>query len=331
MSLSPRHVVRWTVLPLLSCVLAGVGITAAEGATTSDPLVEKADCQAMGGVWDDEACLLKARTLDGPVPAPTTAPVPGPTTEPVPAPAPTTARVPAPSEALLTESFTGADGVFVSQDAFWKTADLGVAENATWLAESGQVFRRGSAGETDSSVMRMWTRRTDLAFTTAEMDVRFNGWNGGSSGWHGINLWMNETFCTPAPGCTRLQDGATSEGPSGYALDFMNRDGSLTILKKVAGDTRGTWAGAVSYSNGGTYYQLAKTTWTPTVGQTYRWAGRVVDNGDGSTTLQVLVDGRVLLAVVDDARVGGPRLTGGRVGLRSDYADLTVDDLTIRR
>lgn len=231
---------------------------------------------------------------------------------------------------VLRESFEGPDGAFVTERAF-RTADLGVAENATWLAESGQVFRRGSAGETDSSVMRMWTRRTDLAFTTAEMDVRFNGWNGGSSGWHGINLWMNETFCTPAPGCTRLQDGATSEGPSGYALDFMNRDGSLTILKKVAGDTRGTWAGAVSYSNGGTYYQLAKTTWTPTVGQTYRWAGRVVDNGDGSTTLQVLVDGRVLLAVVDDARVGGPRLTGGRVGLRSDYADLTVDDLTIRR
>ena len=53
-------------------------------------------------------------------------------------------------------------------------------------------------------------------------------------------------------------------GRSGYALDFMNRDGSLSIQKKVAGDIRDRWSeGALSYSNGGTYYSLATTEWMP--------------------------------------------------------------------
>ena len=248
---------------------------------------------------------------------------------PLPTPPPVVAPAPQPAS-LLTETFSGSDGTFSDQNAFWGSQDLGISQNSTWFTESGSVQRRLEAGYTSSPVMRMWTRRTDLAFTNVAMDVRFNRFTGGSEGWHGINLWLNETLCTPAPGCTKVQDGP-SAGPSGYAVDFMNRDGKLTILKKVHGDTRAKWPGASSYANGGTYYQLAGTRWTPQPGVKYRFAGRVIDSGNGTATLQILIDGQVKLQVVDTGRVGGPRLTGGRVGLRSDYADYTVDNILVTR
>lgn len=75
---------------------------------------------------------------------------------------------------------------------------------------------------------------------------------------------------------------------------------------------------------------LGSSSWSPEPGRTYRLAGRVQESRDGTTTLQILVDDEVQLEAVDDGSLGGPPLTGGRVGLRSDYADVTVDDLTVR-
>lgn len=263
-----------------------------------------------------------APTVQEPVaPAPAPAPV---TVAPAPAPAP----VPVTSAPALAEVFGGPDGVFAQQQDFWGTSDRGLSRNASWFAESGTLLRQSGTGRTTSPVFRMWTRSTALAHTQADLSVRFNGWTGGTDAWHGINLWMNAGLCTPFPSCSAVNDG----GNSGYALDFLNRDGSLTILKKVPGDTRASSPnGAIDYSYGGTYYWMTSTTWRPEPGRTYRFTGRVVDNGNGSSTIEVLVDGAVKLRVVDDGRMGGPRLTGGRVGLRSDYVDMTVDDLTVTR
>ena len=248
-------------------------------------------------------------------------------------PEPQVTLFPEPDVTLLTEDFQGEDAVWADERRFWHPERTGQQDEdpeSGWFAEAGVLERRDSQGWTDSPVMRVWTRRDDLAFTQVDMDVTFKGWVDGSAGWHGINLWLNESLCTPTPGCERIDDGQQG-GPSGYALDFMNRDGTVTILKKVAGDTREAWPGAVSHSNGGTYYKLAETTFEPAEDRTYHFAGRVVDSGDGTATLQVIVDGEVLLQAVDDGTVTGPRLTGGRVGLRSDYVELTVDDVVIRR
>ena len=231
---------------------------------------------------------------------------------------------------LLAEDFTGPDGPFVSQSAFYGSPDGGVQENPDWFAESGELVRRAGKGRTQSEVFRMWTRRTDLAFPTVSMDVRFHGWTGGDQPWHGINLWLNETLCSPAPTCSRVDDRG---GVSGYALDFVNRDGTVTVLKKVAGDTRERWPeGATSFVQGGTYYELASAEWSPVHGRSYRFGAQALDLGRGRTLLRTSVDGRVLLEVVDDGSVGGPALSGGgRVGLRGDFADLEVDDLRITR
>jgi hypothetical protein len=196
--------------------------------------------------------------------------------------------------------------VFASSGAFWNNSDLGVSENPDWFAESGTINRRSGTGRTTSSTFRMWTRRTDLAFTKTEMDIRFNGWTSGTASWHGINLWLNRKLRSGS----RINDGPQQEG---YVVDFLNRDGKLYLMKKV----------------GDTYHILHQRSWAPTAGTWYRWGGRVIDNGNGTSTIQVLVDGQVIQQATDDGSVGGPRLLGGRTGLRSDYADINVDNLTL--
>jgi hypothetical protein len=273
-----------------------------------------------------------------------------------------TSALPEPTTVLLEEDFDG-DGVFVDQDHLWdgqdqadgredddegESADSGASgqDDATgpsvdgdvvqvldggdpdWFSEAGEMVLEDSTGLTDASVFRMWTHRTDLAFTQVEMDVTFNGWSGGDSSWHGVNLWLNRSLCTPVPECGAVDDPG---GNSGYALDFMNRDGSVTILKKVSGDTREEWPEATEYVQGGTYYELAAERWEPVPGRTYRFSGRAAELQDGSVALQVRIDGQPLLMAVDDATVAGPPLTGGRVGLRADNAVLSVDNLAIRR
>lgn len=238
--------------------------------------------------------------------------------------------VPGDASPVLQHDFDAADGVFVAESDFWGSADRGASSNGSWFAESGTLRRVAGAAHTDADAFRMWSRRTDLSWSSVELDVRFEGWTGGDEDWHGVNLWLNRTVCTPVPTCSAVDDRG---GNSGYALDFVNRDGRLTILKKVPGDTRNAWPeGAEDVAQGGTYYALAETTFTPEPGRAYRFGGRVLDRGDGtSATLQVLIDGEVVLDVVDDGRIGGPRLEGGRVGLRSDMAELSVDDLVVRR
>lgn len=217
------------------------------------------------------------------------------------------AAVPAPA----SETFDGGEGAFVTSRAFWSQADRGLAENPDWLAESGSMLRREGTGEVAASVFRMWTRRNDLAFSEVAMDVRFNGWTGGSSEWHGVSLWLNRRLRTPADG-TAVDDAPQQQG---YVVTFVNRNGEIYIQKKVDS----------------VYYSLKQDTWQPIVGRWYRWGGRVIDNGDGTSTIQVLVDGRVVQQAVDDGSVGGPRPMGGRVGLSGDYADFNVDNLTITR
>lgn len=238
--------------------------------------------------------------------------------------------VPQTAPVLLSEDFAGPAGVFASQSSFYGASDGGVRENADWFAESGEMLRQAGVGRTHSPVFRMWSRRTDLQFPTVRMDVVFHGWVGGSEPWHGINLWLNDAVCSPTPDCSRVDDRGSV---SGYALDFVNRDGTVTVLKKVAGDTRGAWpARATTFVQGGTYYELARGQWSPTPGRPYRLEAEAVDLGRGRTLLRTTVDGRVTLEVVDDGSIGGPRLSqGGRVGLRGDYADFEVTDLRISR
>lgn len=209
---------------------------------------------------------------------------------------------------LLTASFSGGDGTVAASRRFW---DRSAAADADWFAESGSLLRRNGLGWVHDDVFRVWSRRTDLAFATVQMAVRFNRWERGARDWHGVNLWLNRRLRTPADG-SRISDGPRQEG---YTVDLINRDGRIYLQKKV----------------GERYLILARRRWSPAPGRWYRWGGRVIDNGDGTNTVQVLVDGRVIQQARDDGSVGGPRLTGGRIGLRGDHANFNVDELRVTR
>jgi len=222
------------------------------------------------------------------------------------------------SAALLIETFDGPNGLFASEGDFYGSSDLGASKSPVWAATSGSINRENNTGRSTFSnwAFRMYTRKTDYSFTKLAVDVKFNGWFGGSGGWQGVNLWLNQELKVPDDG-SRIND---ANGNSAYLVDFMNRDGSFLIMKK---DNLPQPAGS--------YYELAVTRWTPNPGQTYHLEGRTIKNSNGSVTIEVYIDGVLKLRGVDDASRGGPILTGGRVGVRGDYADFTIDNLTITR
>ena len=228
---------------------------------------------------------------------------------------------------VVAEAFDGIDGTFVSQEPFWDEDDRGLSQNDRWYANNGTLDVRSGWGRTDDDVFRMWTRRTDLQNPTVRFDMVFRGFTGGTKDWRGLNLWLNRTHCTPVPECSAVDDEG---GNSGYMLRFVAADGHMIINKKVPGDTREQYPErATSYVQGGTYYWLAKAPWQPVEGREYELAGSVRENADGTSTVQMSVDGEVLLTFVDDGSFGGPPPDGGRVGLRGDYVDVKVDDLEI--
>lgn len=230
---------------------------------------------------------------------------------------------------VMTERFDRADGRWVDSEDFWGEEDQGRSRNADWFANDGALEVRGGQAQTEDRQFRMYTWRDDLQDPSVTFDLTWHGFSGGEADWRGMAIWLNRTACTPVPECDAVND---PEGNSGYMLRFVAADGFMIVNKKVSGDTREEFPErATDFVQGGTYYWLDKVAWEPEEGRTYRLEGSVSEGAGGSRVIEMRVDGERLLRVVDDGSIGGPPLTGGRVGVRGDYADMTIDDLEIRR
>lgn len=230
---------------------------------------------------------------------------------------------------VMTERFDRADGRWVDSEDFWGEEDQGRSRNADWFANDGALEVRGGQAQTEDRQFRMYTWRDDLQDPSVTFDLTWHGFSGGEADWRGMAIWLNRTACTPVPECDAVND---PEGNSGYMLRFVAADGFMIVNKKVSGDTREEFPErATDFVQGGTYYWLDKVAWEPEQGRTYRLEGSVSKGAGGSRVIEMRVDGERLLRVVDDGSIGGPPLTGGRVGVRGDYADMTIDDLEIRR
>lgn len=257
-----------------------------------------------------------------------TPPAPAPAPAPAPTPAPTPTPAPAPA-VVLSESLTGT-GVFVSQADFYSDpVGRGASKNPDWACTGGEIVRTADGGRiTDrNGYFRMWTRRSDLPFVRFACKVRFSGWypSDGSS-WHGLCVMLNRAVAV-------LGDLPAGE-EAGYFLDYNNRGGYVTILKKVPGDTTARWPyPGAHYTMGGTYYEVAKApgSFQPVPGEEHIFAGQVTKTPEGHALLQVERDGVEVLRYLDDGRHGGPPLTYGRVGVRADFMDVTLRDLVITR
>lgn len=152
----------------------------------------------------------------------------------------------------------------------------------------------------DSPVFRMRSRDAGYGDVEVSFELLDRGLSSGlfaaKNAWDGVHVWL------------RYRSAAHL-----YAVSVNRRDGRVVIKKKVPGGD----------SNGGTYIDLCPTVAYPVpYGAWQRVAASAADNQDGSVTLRLRVDGRLLLEAIDDGSDGTPALRGpGRVGLRADNAD----------
>lgn len=108
-----------------------------------------------------------------------------------------------------------------------------------------------------------------------------------------------------------------------YYASVNRRDGSLAIKKKVPGGP----------SNGGTYYTLAGTSSNAHPIPFNSWQDirtSVQTNSNGTVTINIYRDGKLLLSALDNGSMGGAPITSpGKVGIRGDNAEFYFDDFSV--
>jgi hypothetical protein len=223
---------------------------------------------------------------------------------------------------LLSDSFGGGDGLITNEYAYWNPSDPSSVVSPVWELDSGSLFRRGGAGWTgvpddrspdatsssgnNSAVFRLTTRRSDFGDVSVSFRLRNDGLSSTGStppvDWDGVHVFL------------RYQSEFSL-----YYASVNRRDGTVVIKKKVPGGP----------DNGGTYYEL-----TPYVAHAVpygQWQNvtATVRNVTGGVQITLSADGVVLAQAVDRG-VGGPAITSpGKVGLRGDNANVSIDDFTV--
>jgi hypothetical protein len=240
-------------------------------------------------------------------------------------PAPSAAAPQGPSAPFVNflSNFNAPNGLITNEFAYWNPNGAGAKHSPQWDVTSGSLFASGGKGWTGvpddapatsdssqgsgSSVFRMTTKRHDFT----DVEVRFKLLNRGlktsprtpAASWDGTHIFLrhvNEAWL--------------------YYASINRRDNMVIIKKKVPGGP----------SNGGTYHNLSspKPYAVPyNVWQDIR--ATVKTNDDGSVTIQLFANNKLLVSATD-AGVGGPPITqSGSVGIRGDNANLMFEDYAV--
>jgi hypothetical protein len=215
-----------------------------------------------------------------------------------------------------------ASGLVTNEFAYREPNSPQAHDSADWIVTSGSLFAQDGdgwtgvpdSGETgtdsakynDSAVFRLVTRRRDFGAvkvaTAVKVDQPITTPRTPASEWDGAHLWLR--YHSPS---------------ELYALSFRRRDGLLVIKRKVTADD----SAAV---DGGDYTTLAQTKLPIPYGSWQQVAGSAVNGSGGTIRLQLEVNGRTALSVVDHAP--GALLKPGGVGLRVDNSELWFRDFT---
>jgi hypothetical protein len=233
---------------------------------------------------------------------------------PVPAPLPDLPPAPVASPQapppLFTDSFATQDGLITNAYALWHSTDPRAMLSTDWQVISGSLFAQrgqgftgvpddtqpnaGSTNGTGSAVFRVVTARGDFTNVDVSFDLDDE-----------VLTESNSTPKQPWDGAhviVRYQDESHF-----YYASVDRRDDTALIKKKV----------------GPTFWDLtpAAPAGVP-YGQWQKVKVRVKDNPDGSVSLWLWRDGRLLAQAVDTGYGGPPYRGPGRVGLRGDNARL---------
>jgi hypothetical protein len=238
---------------------------------------------------------------------------------------PTTPQQPAGT--LLFDGFDGPDGLVTNGYAYW-SKDTQAFRSDIWEVEVGTLFRRGGTGwsgipdgndtnrdssaGTGSQMFRMWTKRSDFDSVRVTTRLRHEGWTEGSpdwpvKSWDGLKIW--------------LRRGGRTGDWNLYTAEVSRRQGNVMIQKKCAGSDEYT---ILEQSRSGGAYAARQGEWDEV-------GGTVRTNPDGSVTLEVIRGGAVVLTATDTGQGGCPPITApGRVGIRSENMQFSIDDFAVR-
>lgn len=198
---------------------------------------------------------------------------------------------PAPAEAF-------AGSTFVLDEYELTSGEL--REVSPSSAEARMSGPRRPSFASDSPVFRMRSRLSGYGNVEVSFELLDRGLRSGDfapkNAWDGVHVWL------------RYQSPLHL-----YAISVNRRDDRIVIKKKVPGGD----------SYGGTYLDLCRTVSYPVpYGDWQRLSASAANNADGSVTLRLKIDGKLVLEALDDGSDGEPPITSpGRVGLRGDNAD----------
>jgi hypothetical protein len=230
---------------------------------------------------------------------------------------------PVAADVLMQEAFSGSDGVITNHYAYWSD-DPDAFRSDTWEMESGCSFRSGNtmwtgvptsnlpnrncSNGSGSEVFRFWTKREDFGNADVRFLLRNNGYTNGSDvnperSWDGIKIYLR-----------RL------DGLNFYTAEVNRRQGNVIIQKKCPQD-------------GGTYFLLEQVRLEVTPAQIGVWeevGGTAVNLPGGGVRVQVVRQGQPVLEAIDNGTGCPPLVAPGRVGIRGDNTDFSVDDFEVR-
>ena len=234
----------------------------------------------------------------------------------------TTTTVPAGGAVLVADEFDRPDGLLTNEYAYWNPSAPDRIADPIWLLNSGSIFtvegtgwsgipddrepNATSSNGTDSAIFRMITARTGMSGVEVSFRLRNQGFSSTAStpsvAWDGIHVMMRY---------------ASEE--SLYYASVNRRDGTTQIKKKVPGGP----------SNGGTYYTLSSGNFSFSQNVWQDVKASIVTQADGSVRIQLWANG-ALVAAATDTGVGGPVIPSGRVGIRGDNTEFSIDSFVAR-
>ncbi|MDO8572616.1 MAG: hypothetical protein Q7S11_02470 [bacterium] len=226
---------------------------------------------------------------------------------------------------LFADAFSQyADRLLTNEYAYWNPTNASSVKSSVWEMTSGSLFAQGGAGWTgvpntvapnalstsgnNSAVFRLTTKRADFGNTVVEFDLLNQGLvstgNTPAVDWDGVHVFL------------RYQSEESL-----YYASVNRRDNTVAIKKKVPGGT----------SNGGTYYNLSTFNAHPVSYGTWQHVKATVKNNtDGSVTIELFENGKLLARAIDNGSIGGaPIRNPGKVGIRGDNANIKFKNFTV--
>ena len=227
------------------------------------------------------------------------------------------------NEPLLSVDFAGADGLLTNEYSFWNPLDPKSKISPLWSMDSGSLFVKsgwGWSGVPDtkpvdalsltgnnSAVFRLTTKRKDFSDASVKFNLSISNLvttpTTPAVDWDGVHVFL------------RYQSQYNL-----YYASISRRDQTCIIKKKVPGGP----------SNNGTYYDLGSYTphaWTSKIQSV---ESSIKTQRDGSVLIILSGDGKEIMRVIDDGKIGGPPiLKVGAVGIRGDNAQFTFKDFQV--